>query len=197
MFVWLFLSSSCVLCSQCCRCLWIAHSLLSFLFSLTFIHQHALSHTFIPSIPSQKQQTFVLIDTDCVGRFNAKYISHDHRHVDTRLVLHYSLLHEYTWDDIILLMSSNNSFMSVSCNLLITKLYDISFASHIFDPMSRVLCHCNLEFLLKCFVMIYIVKLHTLKVTLKASMICMFYEMHFKNVKRQGSDIRNFKRHQS
>jgi hypothetical protein len=147
--VWLFLSSSCVLCSQCCRCLWIAHSLLSFLFSLTFIRQHALSHTFVPSIPSQKQQsnsqTFVLIDTDNIGntrhrtktktikqtrikqtkinkpknkkqkqskaQFNAKYISHDHRHVDTRLVLHYSLLHEYTWDDIILLMSSFNSFM--------------------------------------------------------------------------------------
>jgi hypothetical protein len=165
-FVYFCLFNSCLFDCFCLRpvsCVPnVAHSLLSFLFSLTFIRQHALSHTFIPSIPSQKQQTFVLIDTDCVGRFNAKYISHDHRHVDTRFVLHYSLLHEYTWDDIILLMSSINSFMSVSCNLLITKLYDISFASHIFDPMSRVLCHCNLEFLLKCFVMIYIVKLHTL-----------------------------------
>jgi hypothetical protein len=31
------LSLSCVLCSQCCQCLWIAHSWLPLPFSFTFI----------------------------------------------------------------------------------------------------------------------------------------------------------------
>ena len=39
--LWFFLSSSCVLCAQCCLCLWIVHSELHpsvFSFSLTFMY---------------------------------------------------------------------------------------------------------------------------------------------------------------
>ena len=34
-----FLSSSCILCTQCCQCLWIFHSLFALRFSLTFIYR--------------------------------------------------------------------------------------------------------------------------------------------------------------
>jgi hypothetical protein len=41
--VFLFcLSSSCVLCTQCCQCLWIVHSCLPLRFSLTFIYSSDL-----------------------------------------------------------------------------------------------------------------------------------------------------------
>ena len=39
-FCGLFLSSSCVLCTHCCQCLWIVHYLSTFRFSLTFIYSY-------------------------------------------------------------------------------------------------------------------------------------------------------------
>ena len=35
--LWFYLSLSCVLCTQCCQCLWIVHCLLPLRFSLAFI----------------------------------------------------------------------------------------------------------------------------------------------------------------
>jgi hypothetical protein len=38
--------SSCVLCAQCCHCLWIVHSWMPFRFSLTFIFYIEIKHNY-------------------------------------------------------------------------------------------------------------------------------------------------------